>query len=68
VDLVFLQEVGELLAFQIMKYGRVIFEKDKEMHRGFRAVRLIQCLDFKVLERRMQTGMVAAMRARANGQ
>ncbi|HHT9134083.1 MAG TPA: type VII toxin-antitoxin system MntA family adenylyltransferase antitoxin [Candidatus Avalokitesvara rifleensis] len=62
VDLVFLQEAGELLCFQILETGQVIFERDKEMHRSFRAYRLVECLDFQFLENRMQKGMVAAMR------
>ncbi|ODS34468.1 MAG: nucleotidyltransferase [Candidatus Scalindua rubra] len=68
VDLVFLQEVGELLAFQILREGKVIFERDRNMHRSFRATRLIQCLDYQFLENRMQKGMIAAMRRSVIGQ
>ena len=62
VDLVFLQETGELLSFQILKKGKVIFERDKEALRGFRASRVIQCIDFIFLMERMEKGMIAAMR------
>jgi len=62
VDLVFLQETGELLSFQILKKGKVIFERDKDALRGFRASRVIQCLDFRFLMKRMEKGMIAAMR------
>jgi len=62
VDLVFLQEAGELLSFQILEKGEVIFERDKEAHRGFRASRVIQCLDFRFVRERMEKGMIAAMR------
>lgn len=62
VDLIFLQEAGELLSFEILNTGKIIFEKDMEANRSFRGTRLIQCLDFKFLEDRMQKGMIAAMR------
>jgi uncharacterized protein len=62
VDLVFLQEAGELLSFQILSRGQVIVETDKEIHRSFRAFRLIKCLDFQFLEDRMERGMIAAMK------
>jgi predicted nucleotidyltransferase len=68
VDLVFLQEAGELLSFQILKRGQVIFERDREVHRSFRAFRLIQCLDFQFLENRMQRGMIGAMKRCVIGQ
>ncbi len=63
----FLQEAGELLAFQIIKEGIIILERDKEASRSFRASRLIQCLDFQFLEKRMQSGMIAAMRREGIG-
>lgn len=63
VDLVFLQEAGELLSFEILKRGEVIYERDRERHRSFRALRLIQCLDFQFLERRMEKGMIQAIRS-----
>lgn len=62
VDLVFLQEAGELLSFQILSRGQVIVETDKRIHRSFRAFRLIKCLDFKFLEDQMKRGMVTAMK------
>ena len=68
IDLVFLQEVGEILAFQVMSEGQVVFERNRAEHRTFRAYRLVQCLDFKFLENRMQKGMIAAMRRNVIGQ
>ena len=62
VDLVFLQESGELLSLQILSRGQVVLEADKETHRSFRAYRLIKCLDFQFLEDRMKRGMVTAMK------
>ncbi len=67
VDIVFLQETGELLSYQILSKGLVILEIEKEKHRSFRADRLIQCLDFKFLEDRMGKGMVTAMRGNQDG-
>ncbi len=62
VDLVFLQEAGEILSLQIISRGQVVFEADKEVHRSFRALRLIKCLDFQFLEDRMKRGMITAMK------
>ena len=62
VNLVFLQEAGELLSFQILSRGQVIVETDKKIHRSFRAFRLIKCLEFQFLEDRMKRGMVTAMK------
>ena len=67
VDIVFLQEAGELLSFQILKIGEVIFERDWKAHRSFRASRLIKCLDFQFYQERMQRGMVTAMRRESLG-
>ena len=67
VDLVFLQEAGELLSYQILSKGQVVVETDKEIHRSFRAYRLIKCLDFQFLEDRMKKGMVTAMRGCQDG-
>lgn len=67
VDLVFLQETGELLSFQIFKTGEVIFENDKDTHRRFMASRLIRCIDFQFYQKRMQKGLVRAMRKEAVG-
>ena len=62
VDLVFLQESGELLSLQILSRGQVVLEADKETHRSFRDYRLIKCLDFQFLEDRMKRGMITAMK------
>lgn len=67
VDLVFLQEAGELLSYQILSNGQVVVETDKKIHRSFRAYRLIKCLDFQFLEDRMKKGMVTAMRGPLDG-
>jgi predicted nucleotidyltransferase len=67
VDLVFLQEAGELLSFEILKRGEVIFERDGDAHPSFKASRLIQCLDFQFPARLMQKGMIVAMRRESGG-
>jgi predicted nucleotidyltransferase len=67
VDLIFLQEVGELLAYQVFKKGRIIFERDKRSHVSFKASKIIQCLDFQQIEKGMQKGMINAMRRERNG-
>ena len=67
VDLIFLQEVGELLSYQVLKKGKVIFERDKKSHVSFKATKIIQCLDFQHIERKMQKGMMAAMRRERYG-
>jgi predicted nucleotidyltransferase len=67
VDIVFLQEAGEILALQIFKNGLLFFERNREYHRTFRAIRLVQCLDFLYLEKQMQQGMIAAMKGQSHG-
>ena len=67
VDIVFLQEAGEILALQIFKNGLLFFERNREYHRAFRAIRLVQCLDFLYLEKQMQQGMIAAMKRQSHG-
>ena len=67
VDLVFLQEAGELLSYQILIKGQIVVETDKEIHRSYRAYRLIKYLDFQYLEDRMKKGMITAMRGCQDG-
>jgi len=67
VDIVLLQEANEILAYQILKKGEMILERNRDIHRNFKAIKLIQCIDFKFLENRMQEGLVAAMRKEARG-
>lgn len=62
IDLIFLHEAGELLSFEILNIGKIIFERDREANRSFMGIRLAQCLDFKFLEDRMRRGMISAMR------
>ena len=68
VDLVFLKEVGDILAFQILKTGFVIFERDSQIHRSYIAYRNSQYLDFQYNERQMQRGMIKAIRRSCIGQ
>ena len=68
VDLVFLREVGDILAFQILKTGCVIFESDSQIHRSYRAYRNSKYLDFQFYERQMQRGMIKAIRISFIGQ
>lgn len=67
IDLVFLQDAGELLAYQILKKGRLVFERDKKSHVSFKTSKIIQCLDFKPIERRMQKGLLVRMRRERHG-
>jgi predicted nucleotidyltransferase len=68
VDVVLLREAGESLSYQILKHGRLIYEKEASAHRSFVARRVIQCLDFQYYERLMQQGMIAAMKREHHGQ
>jgi len=61
VDIVLLREAGEMLSYQILKFGDLIFERDHDSHRAFVAKRVIQCLDFQYYERIMQQGMINAI-------
>lgn len=67
VDIVLLREAGEMLSYQILKFGRLVFEKDRDSHREFVAKRVIQCLDFQYYERIMQQGMINAMQREYHG-
>ncbi|MDA3894599.1 MAG: nucleotidyltransferase domain-containing protein [Desulfobacteraceae bacterium] len=67
VDIVLLREAGEMLSYQILKFGRLVFERDRDSHREFVAKRVIQCLDFKYYEKIMQQGMINAMRREYHG-
>ncbi len=68
VDVVLLQEAGESLSYQILKHGRLVYEKDMSAHRFFVARRMVQCLDFQYYEQIMQKGMIAAMKRKRYGQ
>jgi len=67
VDIVLLREAGEMLSYQILKFGDLIFERNRDSHRVFVAKRVIQCLDFQYYERIMQQGMINAMKREYNG-
>jgi len=67
VDIVLLREAGEMLSYQILKSGRLVFERDRNSHRTFVAKRIIQCLDFQYYERIMQQGMINAMQREYHG-
>ncbi len=57
-----------MLAYQVLKYGRLFYEQDKDTHRAFAARKILLYLDFQFLEKRMQKGMINAMRREAGGQ
>lgn len=67
-DVVLLREAGESLSYQILKHGRLVYEKDISAHRCFVARRVVQCLDFQYYEQIMQKGMIAAMKRERYGQ
>jgi len=67
VDIVLLREIGELLTFQILRDGEVVYERDVDANRAFKALRILQCLDFQFLEKRMQNGMITAMKGESLG-
>ncbi len=63
VDLVIMNEAGETLLLEILTRGKLIFEKNRDIHRRFRAIRLTDCIDFGFYMKRMQNGMTRAMRS-----
>jgi len=67
IDIIFLKEAGELLTFQVLKYGQLILEKDPACHTLFKSRRLVDYLDFKYHESIMQKGMIKAMREERRG-
>jgi len=62
VDVVLLRKCGELLSEEIIRRGKLILEADKNAHREFLAHRIIQCVDFKFLEKKAQKGMLQAIK------
>lgn len=62
VDLVLLEDCGDLLRYEIIKTGKLIYEADREKHRDFVARAIINYLDFSYLEKIMQSGMIKAIR------
>jgi len=67
IDIILLKEAGELLTFQVLKYGQLILEKDPACHTSFKSRRLVDYLDFKYHESIMQKGMIKAMREERHG-
>jgi len=62
VDIVFLQEAGEALLFEVLRKGEIILERGERSHHIFVVSRLTQCLDFQFYQKRMQTGLIQAVR------
>lgn len=67
IDIILLKDAGELLTFQVLKYGQLILEKDPVYHTSFKSRRLVDYLDFKYHESIMQKGMIKAMREKKHG-
>lgn len=62
VDVVFMREIGEALLWEVLKNGKVLSEKDPLANHNFRVSGMTRCLDFHYYQKRMQRGMVDAMR------
>ena len=62
MDIVFLQEVGEVLLFEILRDGEILLERDTQRHHTFMVSRLMRCLDFHFYQKRMQNGLIQAIR------
>lgn len=62
IDLVIFQETGEFLSYQIIKNGKLVFERDKDKLSLFKSKKIVQYLDYQFLLNEMQKGMIAAMR------
>lgn len=65
IDLVIFQETGEFLSYQIIKNGKLVFERDKDKVSLFRSKKIVQYLDYQFLLNKMQKGMTSAMRREA---
>lgn len=62
MDIVFLEEGGELLNYEIIKTGKLIYEKNPKKHRFFVAEAVIKYFDFLPLLKIMQTGLARAIK------
>ncbi|MEW6088421.1 MAG: nucleotidyltransferase domain-containing protein [bacterium] len=65
IDLVIFQETGEILSYQIIKNGRVVFERDRDKLSLFKSKTIVQYLDYQFLLKKMQKGMIVAIRKEA---
>ena len=68
VDVVLLREAGETLSEEILRTGRVVYERDREERVAFAAKRILQCLDFHPIRSRQEKAVSAAIRRRAHGE
>jgi predicted nucleotidyltransferase len=62
IDLVMLEEAGELLSYQVLKYGECLIENDAAANRRFRADRILLYFDFEPYMRMAGKGMIRAMK------
>ena len=62
VDLIFLEEGRELVKYEIIKTGKLIYEANPQKNKEFVGQTIIKYLDFQYIERIMQSGMVRAIK------
>jgi predicted nucleotidyltransferase len=64
LDIVILDRAGEILTYEILSKGRLIYERDREKRVEFEARRIVDYLDFLPYFQRMRKGMMRKLRER----
>lgn len=68
VDVLDMEQVNLILLFEILQRGAVLFENNREKHRGFLARKNIECLDFQFTVKRCAEGLQRKSLERVRGQ
>lgn len=67
-DVVDLEEVNLILLLEILQHGVIVIENNHERNVGFRARKIVECLDFQFIVRRCAEGMHRKGMEKSNGQ
>ena len=62
VDLIFLEESSDLLGYEIIKTGKLIYEANKAKHRYLAAKIVLKYLDFQYIQKIMEQGMIRSIK------
>jgi len=62
VDLIFLEESSDLLGYEVLKTGKLVYESNKDKHREAVAKIVMKYLDFQYIQKIMEQGLVRAIK------
>ncbi len=66
LDIVILNRAGELLVYEVLSRGRLLYQRDASRRVQFEARRIADYLDFAPVMRRMQRGMMKKLKERVD--